>query len=63
MQHVNFVKFLGTPFLQNTSGRLLLKIDSLQVFENFLENFRTAIFQIISRWILLIKGLDLLNKS
>ena len=63
MQHVNFVKFLGTPFLQNTSGRLLLKIDSLQVFENFLENFRTTIFQIISRWILLIKGLDLLKKS
>ena len=24
--YVNFAKFLGTPFLQNTSGRLLLKL-------------------------------------
>ena len=31
---VNFVKFLGTPFLQNTSGRLLLTSRSsrLQMF-------------------------------
>ena len=24
---VNFAKILGTPFLQNNSGRLLLKVD------------------------------------
>ena len=24
--HVNFAKFLRTPFLQNTSGQLLLKV-------------------------------------
>ena len=29
---VNFVKFLRTPFLQNTSGRLLLCFEHAQIF-------------------------------
>ena len=32
----NYVKFLKTPFLQNTSGRLLLKIASLDLTSKFL---------------------------
>ena len=32
---VNFVKFLGTPFLQNTSGRLLLVINNLKGMKLF----------------------------
>ena len=35
---VNFVKFLKTPFLQNTSGRLLLKIGLLEVNTCILNN-------------------------
>ena len=40
---VNFVKFLRTPFLQNTSGRLLLKLFLMWMFwkipKHFLEVF------------------------
>ena len=40
---VNFVKFLRTPFLQNTSGRLLLKLFLMWMFwkipKQFLEVF------------------------
>ena len=32
----NYAKFLKTPFLQNTSGRLLLKITSLDLTSKFL---------------------------
>ena len=32
----NYAKFLKTPFLQNTSGRLLLKIASLDLTSKFL---------------------------
>ena len=36
---VNFAKFLRTPYLQNTSGRLLLSItDSFDLFECSLES-------------------------
>ena len=31
---VNFAKFLRTPFLQKTSGRLLLKINLVKLFGN-----------------------------
>ena len=31
---VNFAKFLRTPFLQNTYGRLLLPVFALDSFEN-----------------------------
>ena len=41
---VNFVKFLRTPFLQNTFGQLLLVMEITFVSNsNFTEFFRTAI--------------------
>ena len=39
---VNFAKFLRTPFLQNTSGRLLLKNESSNILSNDL--------LLISKW-------------
>ena len=44
---VNFTKFLRIPFLQNTSGRLLL--DSQNLITTFSSNFR-IIFYIKSCW-------------
>ena len=29
---MNFAKFLRTPFLQNTSGRLLLSVETIEMF-------------------------------
>ena len=39
---VNFVKFLTTPFVQNTSGRLLLCFEHTQIFliSHFIYHFR-----------------------
>ena len=38
---VNFVKFLRTPFLQNTSGRLLLGKSSVVEIQNLLVNSKS----------------------
>ena len=50
---LNFAKFLRTPFLQNTSGRLLLESDLLPVFQKrFAKGF--------SRWSLFNSNWDLI---
>ena len=36
---VNFVKFLRTPFLQNTSGRLLLNLQPIARFSFYKQDF------------------------
>ena len=36
---MNFVKFLRTPFLQNTSGRLLQLVSALQYFEYYYDEY------------------------
>ena len=51
---VNFAKFLKTPFLQNTSGRLLLKIN---IRRSLLQNMQT-----IRNWVHDNAGSMLLSK-
>ena len=43
------VKFLRTPFLQNTSGRLLLAVESLTFVEGFIHEFTEAVTQVFCK--------------
>ena len=55
---VNFVKYLRTPFLQNTSGRLLLTKEELtkmvleyqNKFDNILSNINTELTSLRDSW-------------
>ena len=46
---VNFVKFLGTTYLQNTSGRLLLAYVVSTHFHSFVKNNFCCILNLLSR--------------
>ena len=41
---VNFAKFLGTPFLQNTSGRLLLYTIIEHIWKSYEENKQKELY-------------------
>ena len=55
---MNFVKYLRTPFLQNTSGRLLLTKEELtkmvleyqNKFDNMLSNINTELTSLRDSW-------------
>ena len=47
---VNFAKILRTLLLQNTSGRLLLRMDNEGIFWQFPNQYTTATLQNTCRW-------------
>ena len=50
---VNFVKFLRTPFLQNTSWQLLLQLGFKKCYLHFTALLQPDLHQIINKWIIM----------